>query len=189
MARKYKSCGECGSPLYQCGSCRKCGCQHEGCENRQFLEADKCRDCGRSWEMVRVPETSDSAPAPTGPKKRRPFLSFIPWKETALGVMVLGTLGAVVLYKTHKGDVGYETAQFASAAAASSKVSSGDVCDCYAEGFALHRQGFNVLSPEYKNGFVSCRRLSGVDGGDAWTAGWKDSKNRKAFERSCSRNR
>lgn len=58
------------------------------------------------------------------------------------------------------------------------------ICECYDEAFALAGQT-KVLSPEYRTGFEQCRARGGVDGGDAWTAGWNARLSAKPYEASC----
>ena len=42
-----------------------------------------------------------------------------------------------------------------------------------------------VLSSEYRTGFEQCRARAGVDGGDAWTAGWEARLASRPYEASC----
>jgi len=42
-----------------------------------------------------------------------------------------------------------------------------------------------VISPEYRTGFEQCRARGGVDGGEAWTAGWNARLSAKPYEASC----
>lgn len=58
------------------------------------------------------------------------------------------------------------------------------VCQCYDEAFDLAGK-VKVLSPEYRTGFEQCRARGGVDGGDAWTAGWNARLSGKPYESSC----
>jgi len=58
------------------------------------------------------------------------------------------------------------------------------ICECYDEGFDLAGK-VKVLSPEYRTGFEQCRARGGVDGGDAWTAGWNARLSAKPYEASC----
>ena len=58
------------------------------------------------------------------------------------------------------------------------------ICECYDEAFALAGKA-KVLSPEYRTGFEQCRARGGVDGGDAWTAGWNARLSSKPYESSC----
>lgn len=58
------------------------------------------------------------------------------------------------------------------------------VCECYDEAFDLAGK-VGVLSPEYRTGFEQCRARGGVDGGDAWTAGWNARLSAKPYEASC----
>ncbi len=58
------------------------------------------------------------------------------------------------------------------------------ICECYDAGFELAGQS-DVLSPEYRTGFQQCRARGGVDGGDAWTAGWNARLSGRPYETSC----
>ncbi|MEO1136663.1 MAG: hypothetical protein AAFW68_08645 [Pseudomonadota bacterium] len=58
------------------------------------------------------------------------------------------------------------------------------ICDCYDEAFELAGK-VDVLSPEYRTGFQQCRARGGVDGGDAWTAGWNARLSGRPYEASC----
>ncbi len=58
------------------------------------------------------------------------------------------------------------------------------ICQCYDEAFGLAGK-VKVISPEYRTGFEQCRARGGVDGGDAWTAGWNARLSAKPYEASC----
>ncbi|MEM9618257.1 MAG: hypothetical protein AAF936_09885 [Pseudomonadota bacterium] len=58
------------------------------------------------------------------------------------------------------------------------------ICQCYDEAFDLAGK-VKVISPEYRTGFEQCRARGGVDGGDAWTAGWNARLSAKPYEASC----
>lgn len=58
------------------------------------------------------------------------------------------------------------------------------ICQCYDEAFALAGK-VKVISPEYRTGFEQCRARGGVDGGDAWTAGWNARLSARPYEASC----
>jgi len=58
------------------------------------------------------------------------------------------------------------------------------VCECYDKAFDLAAK-VGVLSPEYRTGFEQCRAQGGVDGGDAWTAGWNARLSSRPYESSC----
>ena len=60
----------------------------------------------------------------------------------------------------------------------------GLICECYDEAFQLAGNA-NVLSPEYRTGFEQCRARAGVDGGEAWTAGWNARLSSRPYEASC----
>jgi len=58
------------------------------------------------------------------------------------------------------------------------------ICQCYDEAFSLAGK-VEVISPEYRTGFEQCRARAGVDGGDAWTAGWNARLSARPYEASC----
>lgn len=58
------------------------------------------------------------------------------------------------------------------------------ICECYDAAFELAGK-VDVLSPEYRTGFQQCRARGGVDGGDAWTAGWNARLSARPYEASC----
>ncbi|WDI32933.1 hypothetical protein PUV54_06950 [Hyphococcus flavus] len=58
------------------------------------------------------------------------------------------------------------------------------ICECYDAAFQLAGQ-VDVVSPEYRTGFQQCRARGGVDGGDAWTAGWNARLSARPYEASC----
>ena len=59
------------------------------------------------------------------------------------------------------------------------------VCSCYNEAFKLAGSDVSVTSAQYRTGFEQCRTLLGVEGGDAWTAGWNSRLSAKPYESSC----
>jgi len=58
------------------------------------------------------------------------------------------------------------------------------ICECYDDAFELAGK-VKVISPQYRTGFEQCRARAGVDGGDAWTAGWNSRLSAKPYESSC----
>lgn len=58
------------------------------------------------------------------------------------------------------------------------------ICQCYDSAFDLAGK-VEAVSPEYRTGFEQCRARGGVDGGDAWTAGWNARLSAKPYEASC----
>lgn len=58
------------------------------------------------------------------------------------------------------------------------------VCECYDKAFDLAAK-VGVLSPEYRTGFEQCRARGGINGGDAWTAGWNARLSSRPYESSC----
>ena len=67
--------------------------------------------------------------------------------------------------------------------------SAQDVCGCYKSAFNLAAKGGEVQSTDYSAGFLQCRRSFGVEGSDAWTAGWQDQQNHKSYTASCRKYR
>ncbi|GAB4530299.1 MAG: hypothetical protein Kow00133_19040 [Amphiplicatus sp.] len=59
------------------------------------------------------------------------------------------------------------------------------VCQCYDEAFKLAGKNVAVTSAQYRTGFEQCRALLGVEGGDAWTAGWNARLSAKPYQASC----
>lgn len=59
------------------------------------------------------------------------------------------------------------------------------LCQCFEEGFNLAGSNVGVMSSQYRTGFEQCRAVLGVDGGDAWTAGWNARLSSKPYEASC----
>ncbi len=58
------------------------------------------------------------------------------------------------------------------------------VCECYDKAFSL-ASASSVLSSDYRTGFEQCRARAGVNGGDAWTAGWEARLHSRPYEASC----
>ena len=85
------------------------------------------------------------------------------------------------------GGGGFASAPGAGGASAPSltSVSGQDlICECYDDAFQLAGR-VNVLSPAYRTGFEQCRARAGVDGGEAWTAGWNARLSARPYETSC----
>ncbi len=59
------------------------------------------------------------------------------------------------------------------------------VCQCFNEAFKLAGSNVAVTSSQYRTGFEQCRAILGVNGGDAWTAGWNARLSAKPYEASC----
>ncbi len=68
---------------------------------------------------------------------------------------------------------------------ASSPSASSGVCQCFNEGFKLAGSDVGVMSSQYRTGFEQCRAVLGVEGGEAWTAGWNARLSAKPYEASC----
>lgn len=58
------------------------------------------------------------------------------------------------------------------------------VCECYDKARSL-ASAVDVLSSEYRTGFEQCRARAGIDGGEAWTAGWNARIAGRPYEASC----
>ncbi|MEM9496016.1 MAG: hypothetical protein AAGA09_08430 [Pseudomonadota bacterium] len=106
------------------------------------------------------------------------------------GVLALVVLGAVA-YGIANSSVSLPgrttaAAQNTSVSAPVLTASSGQdlICECYNDAFELAGK-VKVLSPQYRTGFQQCRARAGVDGGDAWTAGWNARTSSKPYEASC----
>ncbi len=84
------------------------------------------------------------------------------------------------------GYAGGAAPQAGGAAAPTLTASSGQdlICECYDDAFLLAGKA-NVLSPAYRTGFEQCRARAGVDGGQAWTAGWNARLSARPYESSC----
>ncbi len=110
------------------------------------------------------------------------------------GVLALAVLGVAIyaITSTTFGGAGAGASQTTVAATATSATPSLSasatgqdlICECYDEAFALAGK-VAVISPEYRTGFEQCRARGGVDGGDAWTAGWNARLSAKPYEASC----
>lgn len=59
------------------------------------------------------------------------------------------------------------------------------VCSCFNNAFKLAGSNVGVMSAQYRTGFEQCRATLGVDGGNAWTAGWNARLSAKPYEASC----
>ena len=59
------------------------------------------------------------------------------------------------------------------------------VCQCFNEAFDLAGSDVGVMSSQYRTGFEQCRSVLGVDGGEAWTAGWNARLSARPYEASC----
>ena len=59
-------------------------------------------------------------------------------------------------------------------------------CSCYKQAFKIAASE-SVQSAAYRTGFEQCRAQAGLDGGNAWTAGWNARMNGAVFESSCRR--
>lgn len=62
---------------------------------------------------------------------------------------------------------------------------SDGVCQCFNEGFRLAGSSVEVTSAQYRTGFEQCRAVLGVEGSEAWTAGWNARVSSRPFEATC----
>jgi hypothetical protein len=194
MGRKEKvheTCSDCGSDLFKCrnGFCSKTGCQTVGCDNQTFEKFEECKHCGHTG-FKPVFKTVDAEN--TGRRRRR---SSTNWDLVfGAGAALFVVLVAANYFfsnfflpansNTGGRDSTYLPVIDAGETIAYINTSKG-VCSCYDEGFKLAGRNSNVLSSQYSAGFVLCREIYEVDGGDAWTAGWNARLYGKAYEASC----
>lgn len=184
---------ECGGPLFKCGHCGALGCEKSACDNRQFTPIERCKDCGRSYERIKQFKPSRTPAEGAGSTViGRPIA--LPNVELLfggiLGLVVLGTAlaGAMGVFKGSPpaGGVAPVAAPETSAVALAPGVQAyTDLCQCYRQGGALAGTGVSVLSSQYRTGFVQCRAVFGVDGGEAWTAGWNARSQGKLIGAGC----
>ena len=59
------------------------------------------------------------------------------------------------------------------------------LCQCFNQARDLAGSSVGVLSSQYRTGFESCRAVAGVNGGEAWTAGWNAKLSSRPFQASC----
>ena len=59
------------------------------------------------------------------------------------------------------------------------------LCQCYNQARDRAGSSVDVLSSQYRTGFESCRAVAGVNGGEAWTAGWNATLSARPFQASC----
>jgi len=111
------------------------------------------------------------------------------------GILALFILGVAVytLATTQFSAVGERSPVDSGTSANSSSVptilasadSPDGVCQCYNDAFKLAGSDVGVMSSQYRTGFEQCRAILGVEGGDAWTAGWNARLSAKPYEASC----
>ena len=113
------------------------------------------------------------------------------------GVLALVVIAVAVYAVANTGITGADRADSASAEAIpiethadlrpislASTEDSDLVCECYDKAFSLASET-SVLSSDYRTGFEQCRTRAGINGGDAWTAGWEARKHARPYEASC----
>ncbi|MEL7488147.1 MAG: hypothetical protein AAGJ87_13125 [Pseudomonadota bacterium] len=107
------------------------------------------------------------------------------------GILAIFVLGVAVyaLATTQFGGGGPRNTGFGEISSVSTirtaETESEGVCSCYNEAFKLAGSDVSVTSAQYRTGFEQCRTLLGVEGGDAWTAGWNARLSAKPYESSC----
>lgn len=187
----------CNGSLFVCSNpeCRSEGCERHGCDNRQFLPIQKCKDCGRSYERIQQFEVSrtlvDEGASSSAPGVR----VSLPNVELIFGA-VLGLVALIAAIAGLTGVFGRGALPGAGAATTpapeiAASVSTPattaytDICQCYREGMALAGTGISVLSSQYRTGFVQCRAVFGPQGGEAWTAGWTAREQGKLIAAGC----
>jgi len=185
----------CNAVVFKCDHCGHRGCQRGGCTKQQFKQGDECKDCGHAWEMIRLPVKGEEDPAANVKDSGLGGFNIrLPWPELVFGALAVITVAAVLQVTFSRNRGGHEFAVVEpgggnpvmhAASVQPANVSTADICECYAEGFELHGKGVDVLSSQYATGFKMCRYLMGVDGGDAWTAGWNARASARPYETSC----
>jgi len=179
--RKGHSCGgatfRCSNP--ECGSV---GCEKSGCDSRQFLPIQKCKDCGRSYERIQQFEVA-ALPADEGASTTSPGVRIaLPNVELLFGgLLAFAALVAALAGLSGAFGGGLFSGGASSTSVAAPEIISGvtaeeetlsDICQCYRGGMELAGTSATVLSSHYRTGFMQCRAVFGPQGGDAWTAGW-----------------
>lgn len=195
--RKGKTCE---GALFACANpeCRSQGCEKSGCDNRQFTPIQKCKDCGRSYERI---QQFDVAPAPIDEPGAGSSVSGVRFNLPSVEILFGGILGLVAIAAAIAGLTGAFSGGLPGSSGANGGAPSGpvvsapasvpaaggysDICQCYRQGMALAGTGLSVLSSQYRTGFVQCRAVFGVEGGEAWTAGWTARESGKVVGAGC----
>ncbi len=195
-ARKGRQCGgntfKCSNP--ECGSI---GCEKSGCDKRQFMPIQKCKDCGHVYDRIQQFEVAYAPVEDSGASSTAPGVRFaLPSVELLFG----GILGAVALAAALAGLTGIlgnrpglapgeegavRPPRIDAGASAQTAGAYTDICQCYREGMSLAGAGVSVLSSQYRTGFVQCRAVFGQQGGDAWTAGWTAREQGRVVAAGC----
>lgn len=181
----------CGAPVFKCGhaDCGSIGCEKSGCDNRQFTPIERCKDCGRSHERIKQFKPSAGPYEGAGSGVAGKPLA-LPSVELLFGaVLGLVAVGAVLVLMTgmfgRPADGAAAPSPEIAVAAVSPAQTFADVCQCYRQGMSLAGSGASVLSSTYRVGFVQCRASFGVEGGEAWTAGWNARVEGKLIGAGC----
>lgn len=190
--RKGHSCGgntfRCSNP--ECGSV---GCEKSGCDNRQFMPIQKCKDCGHAYERIQQFEVAKAPIIDVGASTTNPGVRIaLPNIELLFGgILGLVAIGAAIaglmgVFGNGGSGVGDNKARdLAPVVSAPPETVFTDLCQCYREGSSLAGTGLSVLSSQYRTGFVQCRAAFGPQGGDAWTAGWNAREQNRIVAAGC----
>lgn len=176
----------CGHELFVCGNCGAKGCRIEGCSKQKFEPIDKCKDCGRAYEMSPAATSSKKSKpaAPVSATAKPPRPSSRQWPtELVFGAGIAAVALAAVSYSFLSSHFHFGPPHQGHFASSISR--NADLCACYNAGFSRAGSGVGVMSPEYRTGFLQCRATLDAEGGKAWTAGWNARYSARAFEASC----
>lgn len=186
----------CGGNTFKCSNpeCGSVGCEKSGCDNRQFVPIQRCKDCGHAYERIQqfevAPIRAEEGAGTTTPGVRiaLPNIELLFGAVlglAALAAAVAGLMGAFGGVGSSTGAGGNVVATAPSASVAPLAQSYADICQCYRQGMALAGTGVTVLSSQYRTGFMQCRAVFGAEGGDAWTAGWTARSEGKLVGAGC----
>jgi len=185
----------CGGNTFKCSNpeCGSVGCEKSGCDNRQFMPIQKCKDCGRSYERI---QQFDVAPAPVeepGAGSAAPGVRIaLPNIELMFGgLLALAAVIAAIVALAGPLGSGFGGSSTSikppeiTAGVVQASQSFSDICQCYRGGMDLAGTSATVLSSSYRTGFMQCRAAFGPQGGDAWTAGWTARAEGKVVGAGC----
>jgi len=184
---------DCHQPCYICWNCNAVGCENYDCDIRQFEPVERCMNCGHPF--VRYPyygETPINNREPSKPGGRSKKLLTpppIPWRYIVGGILAVIVIFAVTVFLKAQ-----NTLLIPTPSVSTNLVSSNielqtieGLCTCYDAGFKLAEESVGVLSPEYETGFLMCRKIHNIEGGQAWTAGWNARFQTKPWKATCKR--
>ncbi|MCB2114217.1 MAG: hypothetical protein R3C42_01435 [Parvularculaceae bacterium] len=190
-ARKGKTCGGnwflCSNP--ECGSE---GCERAGCDNRQFVPIQKCKDCGRTYERIQqfavaqAPiEETGAASSVSGVRVALPNIELMFGGILALAAMIAAIVALKGSIGAAPGDMPAQVRTPEISASLARPQAFSDICECYRAGMNLAGTNPSVLSSQYRTGFMQCRSAFGTQGGEAWTAGWTARTEGKVVGAGC----